>query len=81
MIFPDSTLTNVGSTEQVRTTVGRESSISELIRIGFIENRESLYVKLYSSRRYLRARFAIYEKAVPGLALQSLQLPRRLPLQ
>ena len=36
------TLTNVGLVEQTLTTVGLESSISELIKIGFMEKRDSL---------------------------------------
>ena len=55
LIFPDNTLINVGFVEQTLTTVGLESSISELIKIGFMENSDFLYVKPYSSRIYFRA--------------------------
>lgn len=43
LIFPDKTATNVGLSENFLITVGLESSISELISIGFIEKSDFTY--------------------------------------
>ena len=55
-----------------------ESSISELISIGFLENNDLLYSKPYSSNIYYLAKLAIYGYAVSGFAIQSLQFPNLL---
>ena len=40
LILPDNTLIKAGSVESARITVGLESSISEALRIGFMENND-----------------------------------------
>ena len=81
LILPDRTLTSVGDCVWTRLTVGRESSISDALRMGFIENSDPRYEKPYSSFSYLRARFDIYGHADSGFAGQSLQLPSAAALQ
>ena len=64
----------MGSAENVLMTVGRESSISELRSIGYMEKSELSYSKLNSSRRYFPASLDMYGYAVVGRAGQVLQL-------
>ena len=56
-------------------TVGLESSTSAADKIGFIENKEWLYVNCKSSDKYFFAKVDMYGHALNGFAIQSLQFP------
>ena len=70
MIFPDSTLTNVGDVLCVLIMVGRESSTSEAIKIGLMEKTTTFgnLVRCYDIERticdFLRTRNRCDEETV-----------------